>query len=219
MNTAASKTYSHESNFTLKVMGYLAFAFLIAGIGSYLAPLFIPIEFFAGNGTWAIYIAAMALAWTSHRWAQFPRPMNFVVYSLFALIIGVMFYPLLFVSLQTGGTEIVAKAFGITGLLSVAAGVYGSTTSKDLSGFRGFFSVAIMGLIIVSIINAIWYSGIIALIVSGIGVVVFSGFIAYQFQMIKHYPADRAMEAGIGLFITLFNLLTSVLQLLMGGRD
>jgi len=219
MNIAKPQTYSHESNFTLKVMGYLALAFLIAGIGSYFAPLLIPVKFFTGYGTWIIYIAAMALAWTSHKWAQFPRPMNFLVYTLFALVIGIMFYPLLYVSLQTGGIEIVAKALGITGLLSIAAGVYGATTSKDLSGFHGFFSVAIMGLIIVSIINAIWYSGLVSLIVSGIGVIVFSGFIAYQFQMIKHYPEDRAMEAGIGLFITLFNLLTSVLQLLMGGRD
>ncbi len=218
MNFMQAQTYSHESNFILKVMGYLALAFLIAGLGSYLAPYLIPAKFFTGFGTWIIYILAMTLAWTSHKWAQFSRPLNFVFYILFSLVIGVMFYPLLFVSFQVGGIEIVAKAFGITGLLAVATGVYGATTSRDLSGFRGFFTVAILGLIIVSIINAIWYSGIVTLIISGLGVVIFSAFIAYQFQMLKYYPENRAMEAGIGLFITLFNLLTSVLQLLMGSR-
>ena len=213
-----TQTYSHESNFILKVMGYLSLAFLIAGLGSYLAPHLIPAKFFTGFGTWIIYILAMALAWTSHKWAQFSRPLNFVFYALFALVIGVMFYPLLFVSFKVGGIEIVAKAFGITGLLAVATGIYGATTSRDLSGFRGFFTVAILGLIIASIINAIWYSGIVTLIISGLGVVIFSAFIAYQFQILKHYPENRAMEAAIGLFITLFNLLTSVLQLLMGNR-
>jgi len=213
-----TQTYSHESNFILKVMGYLSLAFLIAGLGSYLSPYLIPAKFFTGFGTWIIYILAMALAWTSHKWAQFSRPLNFVFYALFALVIGVMFYPLLFVSFKVGGIEIVAKAFGITGLLAVATGIYGATTSRDLSGFRGFFTVAILGLIIASIINAIWYSGIVTLIISGLGVVIFSAFIAYQFQILKHYPENRAMEAAIGLFITLFNLLTSVLQLLMGSR-
>lgn len=215
-----TQTYSHQSDFTLRVMAYLALAFIIAAIGSYASPRIIPVSFFSGAGVWIIYIAAMGLAWTSHKWAQLARPMNFIVYAFFAFLIGIMFYPLLHVSLATGGIEIVAKAFAITGLLSLSAGVYGSTTKKDLSGFSGFFSVAIIGLVIVSIIQAFWFNNIVELIISSLGVVVFSGFIAYQFQMIKNYPEDRAMEAGIGLFITLFNLLTSVLRLfLAGGRD
>ena len=57
-------------------------------------------------------------------------------------------------------------------------------------------------------------------VISGAGVLIFSGLIAYQVQMIQKYPEERAMEAGIALFIAIFNLLTSVLRLfLFFGRD
>ena len=58
------------------------------------------------------------------------------------------------------------------------------------------------------------------MIISGVGVLLFSGLIAYEMNVIKRYPEDRAMEAGIGLFIAIFNLFTSVLRLLLAfGRD
>lgn len=210
-----SPAYSHNPDFITKVMGYVTLAFLLAACGTFFSALYIPPQFFAGFSPWILYVAVLILALTSHMWAQMARPMNFLVFALFASLMGVMFYPLLMMSLAGIGIEGVVKAFGITGLMTLAAGIYGQTTQKDLSGFGGFFTFAIIGLIITSIVNAIWFSNTTEMIISGAGVLIFSGLIAYQMNVIKHYPEDRAMEAGISLFIAIFNLLTSVLRLLL----
>lgn len=212
--------YSHNTDFIQKVFGYVALAFGLASLGTFAAAQYIPVEMFSGMKPWILYIAVLILAWTSHKWSMAARPVNFLMFVLFSGLMGVMFYPLLAVSFAVGGMNIVIKAFGITALMTLAAGVYGKTTSKDLSGLGGFFSLAILGLIITSVINAFWFNGMVEMIISGVGVVLFSGLIAYQVNMLKHYPEDRAMEAGISLFIAIFNLLTSVLRLLMAfGRD
>lgn len=210
-----SPAYAHQPDFITRVMGYVTLAFLLAASGTFLSALYIPPQFFAGFSPWILYIGVMILALTSHMWAQMARPMNFLVFALFASLMGVMFYPLLMMSLSGIGLEGVIKAFGITGLMTLAAGMYGRTTNKDLSGFGGFFTFAIIGLIITSIVNAIWFSNTVEMIISGVGVLIFSGLIAYEMNVIKNYPENMAMEAGIGLFISIFNLLTSVLRLLL----
>lgn len=211
-----SPTYAHKPDFISKVMGYVTLAFLIAATGTYTAMVgIIPITFFTSVSPWIIYIAVMALALTSHMWSQAARPMNFLMFTVFSFLMGLMFFPLLMVALEGIGLDGVTKAFGITGLMTLAAGMYGRTTQKDLSGFGGFFTFAIIGLIITSIVNAIWFSNTMEMIISGVGVLLFSGLIAYEMNVIKHYPEERAMEAGIGLFISIFNLLTSVLRLLL----
>lgn len=217
---APAPAYSHKPNFIMQVMSYVALAFGISAAAAYFAPVIIPQSFLLGGGVWAIYIATLVLAFTSHMWSNLARPLNFIMFTVFAAVIGFMFYPLLAYSLAVGGIEIVYKAFGATALLALAAGSYAQSTSRDLSGLGGFFSMAIIGLIVVSIINAIWYNGMVEMIVSGAGVLIFSGLIAYEIQMLKNFPEDRAMEAGIMLFIALYNLFTSVLRLFLAfGRD
>ena len=138
-----SPAYSHQSNFIQKVLGYVALAFGLAAAGAYLASQYMPVEMFMGGKQWILYIGIMAMAFTSHMWAQARRPLNFLMFTLFAGLMGVMLWPLLAYSVAvTGGIEIIIKAFSITSLMTLAAGIYGSTTDKDLSGFGGFFTFA-----------------------------------------------------------------------------
>ena len=206
-NSAALST----SDFTAKVMNYVAFAFAITAVGAYAAPYIVPANF----PYMLIFIVELALVFTSHIWSQYARPMNLVIYVGFAFLSGLMLYPLLQHALKVGGTEIVAQALTATVALSLAAGIYAKTTKRDLSGIGGFLMIALIGLIVVGIMQMFWFNSMVELISSGIGILLFSAFIAYDIQMIEKYPHDRAMEASIGLYLSIFNLFTSILRFLI----
>ncbi len=204
-----------NSDMLTKALGYFGLAFLIAAFGAYAAPFLFDRLNLPSGFQWVIYITVLALSWFSHKWVQMPRPINFMLFTLLAFLLGFMVYPLLAYAAAIGGTEIIMRAFIGTALMSFAAGVYAKTTHRDLSGMGGFLFMAIIGLIIVSIINAFWFNGVVELIVSGAGILIFSALIAYEIQAIADYEEDRGMEAGIMLFIAIFNLFTSALRFLI----
>ena len=204
-----------KSDFLMKVMNYVAAAFGVTALGAYLAPQLIPVEKLMGGGYLLIFIAELALIFTSSWWSQFQRPVNFLIYFAFAFLSGITLYPLLMMAVSVGGIDIVVKALTATVALSFAAGIYAKTTTRDLSGMGGFLMMSLIGLIVVGILQMFWFSSTVELFASGFGVLIFSGFIAYDIQMIEKYPENRAIEASLGLYLSIFNLFTSLLRLLI----
>lgn len=215
MNTISTSPLQVKSDFLMTVMNYVALAFAITAAGAYFAPMIVPASFLAKGGFWIIFIAELALVWTSSWWSQLARPVNFLLYAAFAFLSGITLYPLLMVAFAVGGTAIVFKALVATVALSFSAGIYARTTTRDLSGMGGFLIMGLIGLIVVGILQIFWPSDTVELWSSGIAVLLFSGFIAYDIQMIERYPENRAIEAAIGLYLSIFNLFTSLLRLLI----
>ncbi|HEY5713755.1 MAG TPA: Bax inhibitor-1 family protein [Candidatus Gracilibacteria bacterium] len=206
--------YSHRPAFIMKVMGYVAFAFAMMAVGTLLGPSVFPPDL--GRGAFlGLGVFTMALGFFAHKWTNLPKPFNFLVYALFAFLTGLMVYPILFYAVAIGGSELVFTALAVTVLLSLAAGVYALTTKRDLSGIGGFLMMALIGLILVGFLQFFFFNELVELISAAVGVVLFSAFIAYDIQMIQRFPEDRAMEAGISLYMSLFNLFISVLRLIM----
>lgn len=83
----------------------------------------------------------------------------------------------------------VVLAFGTTSAIFVVMAVYGYVTKTNLLKLSGYFTIALVGLIVVSIIN--WFLGSESLyyFISYAGVAIFTGLIAYDVQKLKSLAA------------------------------
>jgi FtsH-binding integral membrane protein len=203
-----------QSQFLNEVFFYTGIALGISALGAFLAPSLFPLSFLFSGGAFILYALEIILVLSSSWWGQMERPYNIFFFSLFAFISGVTVYPLLAVSIQSGGIELVVRALTATTALSMFAGIYAKTTHRNLTGMYGFLVMSLLGLIVVGILQIFWFSSLVELVSAGIGVVLFTAFIAVKIQIIENFPQNRALEAALSLYLSIFNLFISVLRLL-----
>jgi len=170
--------------------------------------------------------APLALSFISGRFMNgLDAKVSGAFYWVFVAIMGVSLSSvfLLFTGLSIANIFfITAATFGVVSLI-------GYTTKVNMTGWGGFFSVAVLGLIIAGIANAfIFKSGLMMMAMSGIGVLLFSALIAYQTQSLKtlyystgqlsaNHRAALTYIGAIGLYVSFINLFLSLLNL-FGGR-
>jgi FtsH-binding integral membrane protein len=170
--------------------------------------------------------APLALSFISGRFMNgLDAKVSGAFYWVFVAIMGVS---LSSVFLMFTGLSI-ANIFFITAATFGVVSLIGYTTKVNMTGWGGFFSVAVLGLIIAGIANAfIFKSGLMMMAMSGIGVLLFSALIAYQTQSLKNlYYSTGQLSANhraaltyigaIGLYVSFINLFLSLLNL-FGGR-
>ena len=116
----------------------------------------------------------------------------------------------------------IARVFFITAGTFGAMSLYGYTTKKDLTKLGGFLFMGLIGVIIASIVNIFFQSGMMAFVISVIGVLVFVGLTAYDTQNIKnmYYGGDseeigskKALMGALKLYLDFINLFILLLQL------
>jgi uncharacterized protein len=116
----------------------------------------------------------------------------------------------------------IARVFFITAGTFGAMSLYGYTTKRDLTRLGGFLFMGLIGIIIASIVNYFFQSGMMAFIISVIGVLVFVGLTAYDTQNIKnmYYGGDseeigskKALMGALKLYLDFINLFILLLQL------
>lgn len=163
---------------------------------------------------WFSLIILLWLILTSRKWAQI-RPLNIVLFLFMAYILWLWITPLIATAIWVWWIEIVMKAFTATWALTIAAWMYWATTKKDLSWMWWFLMMALIWVIVVWILQLFWPSPIVHMVISWISVILFSAFIAYDINMLKHYPENMAIEAAIWLYLAIFNLFQSMLSLLL----
>ena len=100
--------------------------------------------------------------------------------------------------------------------------VLGYTTKTDLTAFRSFLYMGLVGIIIASIVNLFMQSPVMYFAISIIGVIVFVGLTAYDTQKIKnmYYAADsesisgkKAIMGALTLYLDFINLFIMLLRL------
>ncbi|MCD6109716.1 Bax inhibitor-1/YccA family protein [bacterium] len=208
------------STFFGKVMFAFALAILVSTLGVWLSFTYL-IEIFVNTPSliWIVFIAELALIFTSPMWSK-NRPFNYVLFALFALLTGISITPLLLMATMTAGSGVVVKALLATVFMFMATGIIGWTTKRSLEGMRGFLFITLIGMVIIGVIGMFvpWGSGF-EMIYSGIGVILFSAYTMYDFQKIKKYPEDRYIDAALGLYLDIFNLFIFILRLILSQRS
>lgn len=137
--------------------------------------------------------------------------------SVFALtgFMGYTLGPILnaYLSLPNGG-ETVMMALGLTGAIFLGLSGYALTTRKDFSFMGGFLAVGILVAFLAGL-GAIFFSmPALSLTVSAAFVLLMSGLILYETSNIIHGGETNYIMATVTLFVSLFNLFTSLLHLL-----
>lgn len=132
-------------------------------------------------------------------------------------VLGLMLGPILQHALQLrNGAQIVGLAAGGTGIILLTLAGIATTTKKDFSFMGKFLLVGIILLIVASLANIFFQIPAMALALSGVGVILFSGFILYDVSRIVNGGETNYVMATLSLYMSIYNLFTSLLQLLMG---
>ena len=119
------------------------------------------------------------------------------------------------------GGQIIATALGGTGLIFFALSGYVLTTRKDFSYLGGFLFVAVMVAFLAMIAGLFFQIPALQLIISAAFVLISSGLILFQTSEIIHGGETNYISATVGLFVSIYNLFISLLNLLsaFSGRD
>ncbi len=138
-------------------------------------------------------------------------------------LLGLMLGPILQYALHLrNGAQIVGLAAGGTGVILTTMAGIATTTKKDFSFMGKFLLIGIILLIVASLANLFLHIPAMTLALSGIGVILFSGFILYDVSRIVNGGETNYVMATLSLYMSVYNLFTSLLQLLlglMGGND
>lgn len=113
-----------------------------------------------------------------------------------------------------GGGTIVMNAMAMTGLIFLALSAYVLTTRKDFSFMGGFLMVGMLLAFFSSLAAVLFGIPALALAVSAICVLLMSGFILYETSNILHGGETNYIMATVSLYISIYNLFTSLLHLL-----
>lgn len=138
--------------------------------------------------------------------------------SVFALtgFMGLTLGPILnaYISHFANGSQLVMMAMGGTGLTFVGLSGYALTTRKDFSFMGGFLMAGVL-IAFLAGLGAIFFSlpGL-ALAVSSMFVALMAGMILYQTSEIIHGGETNYILATVGLYVSIYNLFTSLLHLL-----
>ncbi len=119
----------------------------------------------------------------------------------------------------------VAIAFVTTAGTFGAMSVYGTVTRRDLTSWRSFLFMGLIGMVIASVVNIWLQSSALSFVFSCVGVIVFTGLTAYDTQKLRAFAAagagtaSLAVNGALSLYLDFVNLFLSLLRLLGNRRD
>ena len=119
------------------------------------------------------------------------------------------------------GAQMVAYALGGTGVIFVGLSAYALTTRKDFSFLGGFLLAGILIAFVAGIANIFLGMPGLALAVSTMFMLLMCGMILFETSAIIHGGETNYILATVSLYVALYNLFLSLLQLLgvFGGDD
>jgi modulator of FtsH protease len=174
---------------------------------------------FAQQHPFIFAIGALAVIYGMFAAIAANRNSSFGVVLLLGLtfLLGLMLGPILQHALHMrNGAQIVGLAAGGTGIIFLTLAGIATTTKKDFSFMGKFLMVGIILLIVASLANIFLQIPAMALALSAIGVLLFSGFILFDVSRIVNGGETNYIMATLSLYMSIYNLFTSLLQLLMG---
>jgi len=117
------------------------------------------------------------------------------------------------------GDQIIMTAMGGTGVIFLGLSGYALTTRKDFSFIGGFLMVGILVAFLAGIASMFLSMPGLSLAVSAMFVLLMSGLILYQTSQIIHGGETNYIMATVTLYVSIYNLFVSLLQLLGAFGD
>ena len=135
--------------------------------------------------------------------------------------LGFTLGPILNMYMAARGAEPIMLALGSTALIFFAASAYVLTTRKNLSFMTGFLMTGILVAFIASIANYFLQIPVLSLTISAVFALLSSAMIMWQTSAIIHGGERNYISATVTLFVMIYNLFLSLLQIfgIMGSDD
>lgn len=168
----------------------------------------------------ACFIAALVMMFVVHKTANSSK--GLIAVFAFTGLLGASLGPMLssYLSLSNG-PSLVMQALGGTGLVFFGLSAYALISRKDFSFMGGFLMIGMIVMLVAIVANIFLSIPVLSVAISAGIVLIMSGFILYDTSRIIHGGETNYILATIGLYLSIYNLFTSMLQLLgvFGGDD
>ncbi|MEY4767481.1 MAG: hypothetical protein RL637_120 [Pseudomonadota bacterium] len=166
-------------------------------------------------------IGYFALLYLTHLYSH--RALGLVFVFALTGFMGLTLGPLvnLYLKVFSNGSQLIMLALSGTGIIFVGLSMYALISRKDFSFMAGFLMVGILVGFLASIGAMIFSIPGLSLAVSAMFILLMSGMILYQTSEIIHGGETNYILATVSLYVSLYNLFLSLLQILgvFGGDD
>ena len=115
---------------------------------------------------------------------------------------------------MANGTQIVMQAMAGTAVIFLGLSAYALSTRKDFSFMGGFLFVGMLVAFVAGLGAIFFQIPALSLAVSAAFVLLMSGLILFETSNIIHGGETNYVMATVSLFVSIFNLFTSLLQIL-----
>ena len=141
----------------------------------------------------------------------------------FTFIAGLMLAPILSIAVGfRNGGQLVGLAGGMTAAIFFAMAGLATVTKRDFSFLGKFLFVGLVLLIVASLANLFFQVPAVSLTISAVAVLIFSLYLLYDVSNIVRGGETNYITATLNLFLDVYNIFISLLNLLMafsGQRD
>ncbi len=152
-------------------------------------------------------------------WLVLPRTANSasglgVVFAITGLL-GFSLGPILtqYLSLPNG-PQIVATAFGGTGVIFLGLSGYALTTRKNFNFMGGFLVAGLLMVLVAALANIFLNMPALSLAISSVVIMLMSGFILYDTSRMIHGGETNYLLMTVSLYLNIFNIFVHLLHIL-----
>lgn len=159
-------------------------------------------------------IGYFALLFLTHKFRN--SVWGLVLVFLFTGFMGMTLGPILslYINNLANGAQTVMLALGGTGVIFVGLSAYALVTRKNFGFLGGMLFVGILVAFVAGLAALLFSIPALSLAVSAMFVLLMSGLILWQTSAIIHGGETNYIMATVTLYITIYNLFTSLLHLL-----
>ncbi len=112
------------------------------------------------------------------------------------------------------GAQVVMSAMGSTGAIFLGLSLYALSSRRDFSFMGGFLMAGILVAFLAGLGAFFFEMPVLSLLVSAMFVLLMPGLILYQTSSLVHGGETNYIMATVSLYVSIFNLFTSLLHLL-----
>jgi modulator of FtsH protease len=199
-----------------KVMGLLGFAFLFTAGGAVIGRSL-------GPGAFLLSIVGSFGTLIALQFLRDRSPLNLALLYGFATFEGMALGLILEAYVARGLGGAVFNAAATTAAVTLAAGAYGYTTKRDLSGLGGILLVGLIGVVVASVVGIFVQLPLLYIGISAVAAVLFTGFIVFDLNRVaqsRGATEGQAILLAVSVYLDIFNLFLALLRLFgFAGSD
>jgi FtsH-binding integral membrane protein len=217
-----------QRKFLTKVYGWMSLALLLSGITAFIvatSPFLINLVFGNKIGFPLLAISEIVLVWwlsaSIRKISTMTASIAFLAYSV---INGATLASIFYVF----SLDSIIVVFLVSALMFIGMSLYGVFSKSDIMSFGRYFSMAIIGLIVASVINIFLKSSGFNWVISIVTVVIFTGLTAYDTRkmILVSQQADgsdmfqkASIIGALELYLDFINIFLALLRIFGKSRD